>query len=171
MQRRSQHFWIDLIVLVTGIACGLALLIATLGAAAGAVEDGSSLATQSSQSPTAPLPAQAASPSPAVHPTWPSPEGQPTNVAQQIVSEQTFEGFVTCTQCGAKHAAKIGKSAADCTRMCVHGGSKFALVDGEKTYMLDGDLAQLKRVAGQRAQIVGAMKGNTIWVSSIISTT
>src|SRR5262249_33204030 len=133
-----------------------------LGAAAGAVEDESSPATQSSQSPTA----QAALPSPAAQSTWPSPEGQPTNVAQQ-----TYEGFVTCTQCGAKHAAKIGKSAADCTRMCVHGGSKFALVDGEKTYQLDGDLIQLKRVAGQRAQVVGAMRGNTIWVSSVMATT
>ncbi len=32
-----------------------------------------------------------------------------------------------------------GKTAGDCARMCVHGGAAFALVDGDKTYLLDGD--------------------------------
>jgi hypothetical protein len=58
-------------------------------------------------------------------------------------------------------------SAADCTRACVHSGERFALVDGEKTYILEGDEAALKRMAGQRVKIVGTLNGGTISVSSV----
>jgi hypothetical protein len=82
-------------------------------------------------------------------------------------AQESYEGVVTCSQCGAKHSAKINQSAADCTRMCVHGGANFALVDGEKIYQLEGDLALLKKVAGERVQIVGVASGNTIRISSL----
>jgi hypothetical protein len=80
---------------------------------------------------------------------------------------QTYEGMITDTRCGAKHQASISKSAADCVRVCAHGGAQFALVDGEKTYILNGDLSLLKKVAGERAKIGGSLNGNTITVSSI----
>jgi hypothetical protein len=89
--------------------------------------------------------------------------------AVQAAAEESYEGVVTCSQCGAKHSSKIGLSAADCTRACVHGGAHFALVDGEKIYQLEGDLAVLKKVAGQRVQVVGVISGNTIHVSSLHS--
>jgi hypothetical protein len=38
---------------------------------------------------------------------------------------------------------------------------------GNRTYLLDGDPAELKRVAGQRVQIVGALNGGTITVASV----
>lgn len=38
MNLRNHRLWIEIILLATAIACGLALLIATLGAAAGASE-------------------------------------------------------------------------------------------------------------------------------------
>jgi hypothetical protein len=85
----------------------------------------------------------------------------------QAATQESYEGVVTCSQCGAKHSAKIGESAADCTRMCVHGGAHFALVDGEKIYQLEGDLAVLKKVAGERVQVVGVVTGNTIHFSSL----
>jgi hypothetical protein len=87
----------------------------------------------------------------------------------QTSAQESYEGVVTCSQCGAKHSAKIGQSAADCTRMCVHGGAHFALVDGEKIYQLDGDPALLKRVAGERVQVVGVVTGNTIRISTLRS--
>jgi hypothetical protein len=87
----------------------------------------------------------------------------------QGTAEQTYEGVVTCSQCGAKHSSKIGQSAADCTRMCVHGGAHFALVDGEKIYQLEGDLAVLKKVAGERVQVMGVVTGNTIHISTLHS--
>jgi hypothetical protein len=77
---------------------------------------------------------------------------------------------ITDTQCGAKHSAAIGRSAADCTRVCVHGGGQFALVDGETIYLLEGELAGLKKLAGQRATIVGSVRGNKILVASVAAT-
>lgn len=82
-------------------------------------------------------------------------------------AEQNYEGMVTCSRCGARHSAKLGRTAADCIRICVHDGARFALVDGDKTYLLEGDLNILKRIAGQRAGIVGVVAGNTIRVSSV----
>jgi hypothetical protein len=82
---------------------------------------------------------------------------------------QRYEGVITDTHCGAKHSAAIGMAAADCTRVCVHGGEQFALVDGDSVYVLEGDLDALKRVAGQRVRIVGTVNGNTISVSSVVA--
>jgi len=80
---------------------------------------------------------------------------------------QTYEGMVTCSRCGARHSAEFGKSAGDCARVCVHNGAQFALVDGESTHLLDGNLNLLKKVAGVRTRITGSIKGNTIRVSSV----
>jgi hypothetical protein len=86
---------------------------------------------------------------------------------QSDQSQQTYEGVVTDTHCGAKHSAAIGKTAADCARACVHGGEEFALVDGDTIYRLEGDQMLLKRVAGQRVRVVGTLKGNRLTVTSI----
>ena len=83
------------------------------------------------------------------------------------VQPHTFEGMVTCSRCGAKHSTTLGKTAADCTRECVHMGATFTLIDGEQTYALEGDLSAFKKVAGERARVVGEISGNTIRVSSI----
>jgi hypothetical protein len=84
-------------------------------------------------------------------------------------AEQTYEGVITDAHCGAKHQASLSKNAADCARSCVHAGSQFALVDGEKTYILSGDMERLKRAAGLRVKVVGMLNGDTIAVSSIVS--
>jgi hypothetical protein len=128
------RIWIEIIALVSTMACVLALLIATLGvfaeAASGATEP-----------------------------------GQAGPVAS--IGPRTYIGMVTDAHCGAKHSATIGKAAADCVRVCVHGGEQFALVDGEVIYLLDGDSVALKRVAGQRVKIVGTLSGNKISVASV----
>ena len=138
-------FWIEIVALGSAIACALALLIATLGAAAVAI--GGSPQTGQPGSRQA--------------------QSGPTQSASS--RRQIYEGMVTCSRCGAKHSAELGKTAGDCTRQCVHGGATFALVDGDKTYVLDGELQSLKRVAGQRARIVGVLRGNTIKVSSVVA--
>ncbi len=83
------------------------------------------------------------------------------------VPTQVYEGMITDTHCGAKHSAAIGLAAADCTRVCVHGGEHFALVDGDKVYLLEDDLETLKKMAGQRVKIVGTRSGNAISVVSV----
>jgi hypothetical protein len=92
---------------------------------------------------------------------WPEP--------QSDIQLQTYEGMITDTQCGAKHSVAIGKMAADCTVACVRGGGQFALVDGDITYLLEGDPVTLNRVAGQRVRIVGALNGRKISVTSVVT--
>jgi hypothetical protein len=62
-------------------------------------------------------------------------------------------------------------TAADCTRTCVGKGSKFALVVGEKIYVLDttdkAALATLDKQAGKNATVTGTLNGDTISVSSV----
>lgn len=139
---KANRFWIETIALGTSIACACAVLIALLAAATATF----------TQSATAAAPQNAA----------PSQTLESTSLPGP-----TFEGMITCSRCGAKHSAAMGKTASDCTRECVHGGAAFALVDGERMYVLEGDLQALKKVAGQRVTLAGALHGNTIHVSSI----
>ena len=87
--------------------------------------------------------------------------------SSSAIQTQSYEGMITDTHCGAKHSAAIGMGAADCARVCVHGGEQFALVDGDSVYVLEGHLEALKRTAGQRVRIVGILNGNKISVSGV----
>lgn len=80
---------------------------------------------------------------------------------------QSYKGMITDTHCLAKHSAAINMAASDCVRVCVHGGEKFALVDGETVYVLEGDVAAVKPLAGQRVKIVGSLNGNRISVDAV----
>ena len=77
--------------------------------------------------------------------------------------------MITDTYCGAKHEAGINRAASDCVRICVHIGNSFALLSGEKMYVLNGDPATLKLIAGMRARISGSLEGNIITVSSAVA--
>jgi hypothetical protein len=155
---QGNRFWIEIVAFGTVMACALGLLIATLGAAAVAVvgrpASGHAVSDQVVSSGAPSIPAV----------SKPSASVRSTAAARR---QQTHEGMVTCSRCGAKHSADLGKSAADCARQCVLGGSSYALVDGDRTYNLDGDVQLLKSVAGQRARVVGVIRGNTIKVSSV----
>ncbi len=141
---KTHRVWVEIVIVGTMIACALAVLIATLGAAAGAAAG-----------PTEPQQSQTTQPQPIQAPATPA------------VAEQYYEGMLTCSRCGARHSAALGRTAADCVRICVHGGATFSLIDGDKIYVLDGDLNALKKVAGQRVHIVGAISDKTIRVSSV----
>jgi hypothetical protein len=141
---------IETVIFGTAIAFACALLIATLAVLTAAL-------TQPADAEVSPAPVAAAATS---HRSIQVSEAAPAQ-------SQSFEGMVTCSKCGAKHSAAIGRSAADCTRGCVRTGASFALIDGEKTYILAGDLSAIKKVAGERARVAGALAGNTIQVASI----
>jgi len=83
------------------------------------------------------------------------------------IPPQTYEGIITDTHCSAKHSAAIGKTAADCTILCVRAGEQFVLIDRDTRYVLEGDLVALKRVAGQRVKIIGTVSGGKISVTAI----
>jgi hypothetical protein len=157
---KTKRFWIELIGLSTAIACVLGFLIATLGAAAAGASGASDSQTEIESS---------APPSKLAGPAQANPAAVPASDVD--TAQQIYAGMVTCSKCGARHAANYDKSATDCTRACVHAGSQFALVDGDKSYLLEGDLAALKQFAGRRARIVGAISGKTIRVSSVSAET
>jgi len=96
----------------------------------------------------------------------PKPELRPPRPPTGIQT-QTYEGVITDTHCGAKHSAAIGKMAADCAIACVRGGEQFALVDGDTTYVLEGDPVTLKRGVGRRVRITGTPNGRKILVRSV----
>jgi hypothetical protein len=87
------------------------------------------------------------------------------------MTERPYEGMVTCSRCGAKHSAALGQTASTCIRVCVHGGAQFALVSADMTYLLDGDLNVLKKLAGQRAHVLGELHGKIITISSVSAET
>lgn len=142
---KVNRFWIEIIALTSAVACALALLLATFGAATASDDAGLPSADPEAQSNS-------------LHTTA-------TTAAQP--QEQNYEGMITDTHCGARHEAAIGRTASDCTRVCVHAGAQFALVNGDKIYILTGDLERLKLSAGQRSKVVGTLNGGTIAVSSI----
>jgi len=128
----SLQLWIELVLLGTAVALALALLIATLGAAAVTAV------------------------------------GQ-TGQVRPSGGDNSFEGMISCSRCGAKHQPALDHSASNCVRVCVHGGAAFALIDDDAIYFLDGDVVSLKRLAGQRARVTGTRTGNRIRVVSITS--
>jgi hypothetical protein len=131
---KANRFWIEIITLCAGVAFGLALALAIVGAAV----------VVSGQTPE-----------------------PPQSAAPPAARQETYVGMVTCSRCLAKHSAKIGATATDCTRVCIRDGAQFTLVDGDQTYVLEGDPAALKRVAGHRVRIAGARNGDTITVASV----
>jgi hypothetical protein len=84
-------------------------------------------------------------------------------------SKQTFTGEVGDAMCGRKHMED--EPAAECTRACVAHGSKYALIVGDKIYVLDTTdktaLAALDKQAGKTATVTGTLDGDTIEVISV----
>jgi hypothetical protein len=82
---------------------------------------------------------------------------------------QTLTGEVSDAMCGAKH--EMPGKAADCTRACMQHGSKYALVVGDKVYMLETSdkaaLDKLNDLAGAKAKVTGEVDGATITVKSV----
>ena len=82
---------------------------------------------------------------------------------------QTLTGEVSDAMCGAKH--EMPGKAADCTRGCIQHGSKYALVVGDKVYILETSdkaaLDKLNDLAGAKAKVTGEVAGDTITVKSV----
>ncbi|HKM48719.1 MAG TPA: hypothetical protein VJX69_14095 [Terriglobales bacterium] len=82
---------------------------------------------------------------------------------------QTLTGEVSDAMCGAKH--EMPGKPADCTRACMQHGSKYALVVGDKVYILETSdkaaLDKLNDLAGAKAKVTGEVDGTTITVKSV----
>ena len=88
------------------------------------------------------------------------------NLTQVSDEQKTFSGVVTDSHCGARHQDAT-KSPAECAQMCARNGSQYVLVDGDKSYALNGDMQQIAKLAGQRVSVEGSIVGDTLHVASI----
>jgi len=81
----------------------------------------------------------------------------------------TLAGKVSDAMCGASHM--MAGSEAACAHECVKGGSKYALVVGDKVYTLEtsdkATLDKLGELAGSNARVTGEVKGDSIVVKSV----
>ncbi|MFB3815586.1 MAG: hypothetical protein ACE14L_15895 [Terriglobales bacterium] len=84
-----------------------------------------------------------------------------------VAAPQTLTGVVTDDMCGKKHTMMPGKPDSECIRACVKAGSKYALLSGDKVYVLKGDAKQFDQLAGKKVKVAGDVTGTTVAVSSI----
>jgi hypothetical protein len=132
------------------IALGIAVLIATVTAGAAVMgtlrSSGNEVVLASTDAPDS---------------------SQATDFSSKSQNLVTVAGVVTDDHCGARHSRASEMSAAQCAQMCVRNGSSYLLVNGEQRYALEGDAAELGKLAGQRATVSGSMRGNTLEVNSV----
>lgn len=83
-----------------------------------------------------------------------------------MASPQTVTGMVSDDMCKQKHMMP-GRSDTDCTRACAKSGSKYALVAGDKIFILKGDAKQIEKYAGKKVSVTGEVAGNSLTVASI----
>jgi hypothetical protein len=93
-----------------------------------------------------------------------------TSSPAMAAGKQTLTGEVGDAMCGVKH---MDGTAAECTRTCVSKGSKYALVVGDKLYVLNTNdkavLAVLDQQAGKKATVTGTVDGTNIDVSNAVA--
>ena len=78
--------------------------------------------------------------------------GAATLLGQTSGPQKTLTGVVSDSMCGANHMAK-NMNPADCLRMCVKKGTKYALVVGKEVYTLEGHEADLDKYAAQKVSL------------------
>jgi len=83
-----------------------------------------------------------------------------------LVPSQTFTGMITDSHCGTRHV-NSRYSTSECARMCVRNGSRYIIVDGDKSYELAGSREEFGQLAGRRVRLTGVVSGGTIKVTSV----
>jgi len=58
-------------------------------------------------------------------------------------------------------------STSECTQACLRRGANYILVNGDKSYRLEGRADELAAFSGPRVTLTGSLTGNRINVSSI----
>jgi hypothetical protein len=87
-------------------------------------------------------------------------------VLTAMAGPQKITGVVSDDMCKQKHMMP-GHSDADCTRACIKAGTKYALVAGDKVYVLKGDPKQIGQFAGKRVSVTGDVTKESLAVQSI----
>jgi hypothetical protein len=88
-------------------------------------------------------------------------------------AEQTWNGTISDSMCGASHKSAIEHSGkkmtdADCTKTCVKEGANYVFVSKGKVYKISNqDFGGLVEHAGHKVKLTGEMSGDKITVSKI----
>lgn len=98
------------------------------------------------------------------------PEPQDTHSAGPLTpaphSGTKFSGMITDSHCGARHMRNSHQNSAECARACFRRGASYVLIDGDRRYTLIGSESALGKLAGERANVFGAIQGDTIIVDA-----
>ena len=91
-----------------------------------------------------------------------------TGAALLAAAPQTFTGVITDTMCGKDHKHMGVSPDSKCVVECVKGGSKYALLVGDKVYVLS-DQQTPEKFAAQKVKVTGTLfeKTGIIKVDSI----
>lgn len=81
--------------------------------------------------------------------------------------DKPLTGIVTDDMCARKHTMMPGKPDSDCVRACVKAGREHALLVGERLYKLEGQSAEVDRLAAKRARVTGDLTGDVVHVVTI----
>ena len=87
-------------------------------------------------------------------------------------AEQTLNGKISDSMCGASHKAQAEHAKKmpdrDCTLACVKSGGKFVFVADGKVFSIENqNFADLKKHAGHTVKVSVEVKDNAITVSKI----
>ena len=74
----------------------------------------------------------------------------------------TVTGYIGDDHCGTKS----GPDHADCARSCVKNGHKPVLIVGKKMYTISNP-DKVGDVIGEKVEVTGEVKGNTITIEKI----
>jgi hypothetical protein len=89
----------------------------------------------------------------------------PLTPAPQVGTK--FSGMITDSHCGARHMSSSRQNSAECARACFRKGAGYVLIDGDRRYTLVGAEDALAKLAGERVNVFGNLRGDTIIVDSV----
>ena len=87
-------------------------------------------------------------------------------IRQAHAATRSIEGVISDSMCGRTHM-KTSKSNAECVAKCLKGGAGYALVVGNKVYLLAGNPQTITPFAAKHVKVSGSVKGNTVTVTSV----
>jgi predicted small secreted protein len=80
-----------------------------------------------------------------------------------LAAAKTVTGVVSDSKCGLKHATA---GPGDCIEHCVAGGATYVVVSKGKIYQVDAQ-DKFKGLGGKSVTVTGAVKGDSITVTSV----
>ena len=93
-------------------------------------------------------------------------------ISPSLAAEQSWEGKISDSDCGATHKAgaehQTEMSDAECTKACIKEGAQYVFVNNAKVLKISNqDFADLAKHAGHTVKLTGELKGDSIQVTKI----